>query len=132
MRQNLAVRFRGTTPEYPDMKLYQEIIFLQANARGLWVIENVMPYYRPLIAPTVTLQRHLFWANFLIPKKEFPKDTLRSAQIDDLQAHIGIDLSAYALPNKRQILRNCVYPELGAHIMDCAKARTNAEHQKHS
>lgn len=31
MRQNLAVRFRGTPAKYPDMSLYQEIIFLQYN-----------------------------------------------------------------------------------------------------
>ena len=127
MRQNLAVRFRGTPPEYPDMKLYQEIIFLKYNFRGLWCVENVLPYYEPLIPPTATLQRHLFWSNFAITPLETPKDKLRSAQIDDLQAHTGIDLSKYQLPNKRQILRNCVYPALGAHILKCATARRNTE-----
>lgn len=125
MRQNLAVRFRGTAPDYPDMKLYQEIIFLQHNARGLWVVENVLPYYDPLIPPTAVLQRHLFWSNFPIVSKEFRKDVLRSAQIPDLQKHIGIDLDAYTLPNKRQILRNCVFPELGAHVLECARAKTD-------
>lgn len=125
MRQNLAVRFRGTPPDYPDMKLYQEIIFLQHNARGLWVVENVLPYYEVLIPPTATLQRHLFWSNFPIVPKEFRKDRLRSAQIDDLETHNGIDLGAYALPNKRQILRNCVFPALGAHILDCARVKNN-------
>lgn len=33
--------------EYPDMKLYQEIIFLDNWFNGLWVIENVIPYYPP-------------------------------------------------------------------------------------
>lgn len=120
MRQNLAVRFRGTPPMYPDMKLYQEILFLRHNFKGMWVVENVVPYYTPLIPPTAVLQRHFFWANFLIQDKEFPKDVLRSAQIPDLQKHLGIDLRAYALPDKRQVLRNCVLPELGQHILNCA------------
>lgn len=117
MRQNLAVRFRGTRPMYADMRLYQEIIFLKYNFKGLWVVENVKPYYEPLIKPTVILQRHLFWANFEIENLNFPTDNLRSAQISDLQEHIGINLSKYKLSNKRRVLRNCVHPDLGQHIM---------------
>jgi len=33
-RQNICVRFRGTEPVYPDMKLYQEIIFLDTFFKG--------------------------------------------------------------------------------------------------
>ena len=121
MRQNLAVRFRGTPAVYADMKLYQEIIFLKYNFKGLWVVENVNPYYEPLIKPTAKIQRHLFWANFNIAKLEFPTDILRSAQIPDLQKHTGIDLSKYKISEKRQILRNCVYPPLGAHILEQAR-----------
>lgn len=131
MRQNLAVRFRGTQTEYPDMKLYQEIIFLRHNFSGLWIVENVMPYYEPLIHPTAEIQRHLFWSNFRIDKVFFPSDVLRSAQIDDLQRHTGIDISGYSLPNKRQILRNCVYPELGNHILQQALGKKqNAKTQQ--
>jgi len=58
-------------PRYPEMSLYQEIIMLNNNwFKGLFVIENVIPYYEPLIAPTVTLDRHLFWSNFAIPTIE--------------------------------------------------------------
>ena len=116
-RQNICVRFRGTKAVYPDMKLYQEIIFLQANAKCKWVIENVKPYYEPLIQPTKELQRHLFWCNFEIDDKTFEKDNLRSAQIPELQKLYGFDLSKYKLSNKRQVLRNCVKPELGLHIL---------------
>jgi DNA (cytosine-5)-methyltransferase 1 len=116
-RQNICVRFRGTEAVYPDMRLYQEILFLQANFEGLWVVENVKPYYKPLIEPTNTLQRHLFWSNFDIPNKEFKQDKIRTAQIKDLEKLHGFDLSAYRLPNKRQILRNCVSPELGKYIL---------------
>lgn len=120
LRQNICVRFHGTKPEYPDMRLYQEILFLQANAKCKWVVENVKPYYEPLIKPTVIIQRHLFWANFPIPQKEFPKDDIRTAQIPQLQQKHGFDLNGYKLKNKRQVLRNCVSPELGKYILKCA------------
>lgn len=116
-RQNICVRYRGTKAEYPDMKLYQEIIFLQANAKGNWVVENVKPYYKPLIEPNKELQRHLFWCNFKINDKVFEKDNIRKAQIPDLEKMYGYDLSKYKLANKRQVLRNCVKPELGLHIL---------------
>ncbi|NDG20196.1 MAG: DNA cytosine methyltransferase, partial [Betaproteobacteria bacterium] len=38
-------------PVYPDMKLYEEIIFLQHHAteNQKWIVENVNGYYEPLI-----------------------------------------------------------------------------------
>src|SRR5690625_1182662 len=44
-RQNIGVRYRGVEPLYPDMALYQQIIFLQHNFNGKFVVENVNPYY---------------------------------------------------------------------------------------
>ena len=117
-RQNICVRFRGTEPVYPDMKLYQEILFLKYNFNGKWVVENVKPYYTPLIEPDMILQRHLFWSNFDIPSKEFKKDKIRTAQIPDLQKKFGFNLDNTQLPNKRQVLRNCVEPEVGSHILN--------------
>ena len=67
------------------MSLYQEIIFLQSNFKGNWIVENVKPYYEPLIKPTIVLQRHLFWTNMIIESKEFEKDNIRTAQIPDLE-----------------------------------------------
>ena len=122
-RQNINVRFRGTPAVYPDMKLYQEIIFLQANFKGKWIVENVKPYYEPLIKPSFTLQRHYFWSNFPVESKEFPKDMIRSAQIPDLEKKHGFDLKGYKLKEKRQVLRNCVAPEVGKHILDSLPPR---------
>lgn len=119
-RQNMCVRYKGTPAKYPDMQLYQQIIFLKYNFKGLWVVENVKPYYEYLIDPTAFLQRHPFWANFEIPAKDFEKDHIRSAQIPDLQRLHGIDLSGYKLSNKRQVLRNCVHKDLGKYVLDCA------------
>lgn len=51
---------------YPEMKLYQEIIFLQHHFKGRYVIENVIPYYEPLITAKKR-GRHLYWTNFNLP-----------------------------------------------------------------
>ena len=59
-----------TTTEavYPDMKLYEEILFLQHYYKtGKWCVENVIPYYEPLIQAQQR-GRHLYWANFNLPK----------------------------------------------------------------
>jgi DNA (cytosine-5)-methyltransferase 1 len=56
-----------TLPIYPDMKLYEEILFLQHYYKtGKWVVENVIPYYEPLI-PAIKRGRHLYWTNFNLP-----------------------------------------------------------------
>ena len=55
-----------TKPIYPDMKLYQEILFLDKWFEGKYVIENVIPYYDPLI-PAKKRGRHLYWTNFILP-----------------------------------------------------------------
>ena len=58
-----------TTTEviYPDMTLYQEILFLQHYYKtGKYVVENVIPYYEPLIQAKKR-GRHLYWTNFNLP-----------------------------------------------------------------
>lgn len=117
-RFNLAVRFRNTKPIYPDFSLYEEIQFLKSNCKAKWVVENVKPYYTPLITPTIELQRHLFWSNFDIHPKHFEVERLRTAQIPDLQRLHHINLDNVRLPNKRQCLRNCVLSELGLYIFE--------------
>lgn len=119
-RQNIGVRYRGVKPVYPDFRLYEEIVFLSYNFKGKWVVENVKPYYQVLIEPDITLQRHHFWANFVIAGKDFPSDDIRGAQIPDLQALHGIDLNPYKISNKRQLLRNCVSKEVGLWVLQHA------------
>jgi DNA (cytosine-5)-methyltransferase 1 len=118
-RYNIGVRFRGTEPKYPDMSLYEEIVFLKYHSKALWVIENVVPYYPPMMDPQ-KINRHLYWASFTI--NELPKvvENLRDLQIPGLQKLHGIDLNKYKLSNKRQILRNCVHPETGLAILQDA------------
>lgn len=117
-RYNLDVKLRGSEEKYPDMTLYEEILFLQYHSKAFWLVENVVPYYPAMLNP-VKRNRHLYWANFQIP--ELPKvvDNLRSLnKISDLEEMYGYDLSAYSLPNKRQVLRNCVTPTTGKQILD--------------
>jgi DNA (cytosine-5)-methyltransferase 1 len=59
-------RRNTTTDVYPDMKLYQEIIFLDKWFEGKYIVENVIPYYEPLI-PAKKRGRHLYWTNFNLP-----------------------------------------------------------------
>jgi len=56
----------GKNPIYPDMTLYQEIIFLQHHFKGKYCIENVIPYYEPMFNPKKR-GRHLYWTNFELP-----------------------------------------------------------------
>lgn len=59
-------RHESTTPEYPDMRLYQEIVFLKHYFKGKFVVENVIPFYTPLV-PAEKRGRHLYWTNFVLP-----------------------------------------------------------------
>ena len=119
---------------FPDMKLWQEIIFLQHFFKGKFVVENVKSYYKPLIEPQA-IGRHYFWSNFKILHKEInytqigtmnrqaSKETQRRAIIREAQIPEFLDLHGlkdFDIPNKRQVLRNCVLPEVGKHIFDCA------------
>jgi len=58
---------RDTTANiYPDLKLYEEVIFLENYFMGQYVVENVIPFYEPLI-PAKKRGRHLYWTNFNFP-----------------------------------------------------------------
>ena len=106
---------------YPDMKLYEEIIFLQHFAKAYWVVENVLPYYEFLIKPQI-LHRHAFWSNFKLHFAEFPK--LKTCKASEerklLQQVTGFEIDKYSGIDKRKVLRNCVLPELGKHVFNCA------------
>jgi len=119
---------------YPDMSLWQEILFLKHFCKTKYVVENVESYYEPFIKP-FNLDRHYFWANFDIPtwngiKNEKQKISLLNTRastrrkpeeiIKSLQELHGFDLSKYKISDKRKLLANCVKPELGKHIFQMA------------
>jgi DNA (cytosine-5)-methyltransferase 1 len=119
-RHNVGVLGKGFKPVLPDMTLYSQIVFLQTYYEGLFLIENVKPYYEPLIKPSIFLQRHLFWSNFNIKNKEFDKSKIRTTnKISDFEDYEIIVKSN--IKNKRQVLRNMVNSELGLHIFNEAK-----------
>lgn len=102
---------------YPDMTLYQEIILLKHFGKSKWVIENVRPYYKPLIEPTSKLHRHFFWSNIEIPVKIF-NDSRKHGDITGSSIIYGVDLKTYPVKEKRKLLRNMVNPEVGKYILD--------------
>ena len=116
-------RFMQEKKIYPDMALYEEIILLRQWYKGKWVIENVIPYYDYLIKPTAVLHRHSFWSNFRISNRAYPKmQTCKIAKEREfLQEKIGFNLDKYEGVDKRLLLRNCVLPELGLHILNESK-----------
>jgi DNA (cytosine-5)-methyltransferase 1 len=124
--RNIAGVGRGQNePVYPDMRLYQEIIFLNQITHskgcdfwGKWCVENVRSYYKPLIKPH-DIARHYFWSNFHIrphKSKKRNKDSIQS-----LNDFTGFNISNQIL------LRNCVEPELGLHILEESKQELHQE-----
>jgi len=107
--------------KYPDMKLYQEIIFLGNYFDGLWIVENVKPYYKPLIRANKELGRHLFWSNFNIHQTELKEADINRGNRKEWAELHGFDLTNHKINTRKdQIYRNCVHPETGRHILDCA------------
>lgn len=106
---------------YPEMSLYQEIILLKnfAPKETKFVVENVKPYYEPLIAPDVKLHRHLYWCNFKMSSFEV-QDNRKHSDIQGYSSVYGFDIKNTQIKDKRKALRNMVDPELGLHIFNCA------------
>lgn len=118
---------RNRKPRYPDLKLYEEILFLKHDFKGKWVVENVIPYYKPLI-PGKKIGRHLFWANYPLNDIEVPefKNIMNRQNLTakkQLQDWLGIyyEKNIYYEGNHcaTQVLRNCVHPVLGNHVFKC-------------
>jgi DNA (cytosine-5)-methyltransferase 1 len=111
---------------YPDMRLYQEIIFLKRFAKCKWVVENTKSYYEPFIKPFES-GNHYFWSNFFIGKIE--NDGCRAVSINKINEKekvLGFDLSEFSFSDiegthkKDKVLNNCVEPKLGLHIFKMA------------
>ena len=113
-------RYYDDKLKYPDMTLYQEIIWLQTFFKGKWVIENVKPYYRPLIQPSFSIGRHYFWSSDFIMTVQFPSEYSQvESDVKGMQILYGFDLSKYRKTLEvRKVLRNCVKPEIGKYIFE--------------
>lgn len=105
-------------PIYPNLKLYEEILFLKGYFKGKWVVENVISWYEPLIKPFVYKQ-HFYWSNFVISgKKNANRGHMEGNE--SLQKIKGFDLSKFSGIDKTKTLRNCVEPEAGLFVFECA------------
>ena len=121
IRRYAAVGRGQNKPVYPDFRLYEEIVFLRSYFSGKFAIENVIAFYKPLIKP-FEFASHWFWSNFVISKIKGIGSRCHNGGIKKLMERKGFDLSNYNVGiEKKLMLRNCVEPELGCHILDCAR-----------
>lgn len=114
-------RYYDENLKYPDMRLYQEIIWLQTFYKGKWVIENVKPYYNPLIPQTFSIDRHYFWSSDFILTPQFKNNyTDVRDNVNKMAELYDIDLNILKSCNVecRLVLRNMVVPEIGKYIFD--------------
>lgn len=123
-KMNKATRHN---PNFPDFRLYSLIVFLQNFYKGKWVVENVVPYYEPLIKPTAQIGRHLFWSNFPIDAEEVkqPKNFINKANLEgkrEMMEWLGLHFEEVIYYKNNhcpvQILRNCVHPKLGLAVFE--------------
>jgi len=110
-----------TNPIYPDMKLYQEILFLQHYYKGKYVVENVTPYYEPLIQAKKK-GRHLYWTNFNLPnslnERKFQLCATKN-EFSELCDFHDYDFRQYkGEQSKTKIARNLVDYEAGKTIFE--------------
>ena len=116
-------------PLYPDMKLYEEIIFLKSYYNGKYCVENVIPYYEPLIHG-YKRGRHIYWTNFPIPQELNHRVegtgiiSNTTDEVNKLCKFHDIDrqfLDSYkGNQRKQKIIRNLVDYAVGKTILDIA------------
>ena len=120
--------------KYPDMKLYEEVIFLDNFFDGRYVVENVIPYYEPLISAKKR-GRHLYWTNFNLPNNiGVRKVGIGGSTVDEMNKLIefhGYDFRKYnGDQNKIKIARNLVDYEAGRTILETALNIHRKSYQK--
>ena len=131
LRKNLSVE-TGADPVFPDLNLYEEILFLQGYFDGKWVVENVDPWYDPLVEPQAS-GRHMFWSNFEIPELDTGPTIGRDGESvmdnydPDAQAkEFGYDpekLKTFDFPSdypRDKVINNMVHPKVGKSILESA------------
>lgn len=116
---------RNRKPRYPDMSLYEEILFLKhtfEETGKVWVVENVIPYYKPMLDPQ-RIGRHLFWSNVCFDGVEEVKSLPNLSNANQQAFKDWLDIhyegSIYYGNNHEpaQVLRNCVHPLIGRQCM---------------
>ena len=100
----------------PDFRLYELISYLKTFCKKTFVVENVVPYYEPLIRPTAQIGRHYFWSSFSLDEIDAPAfrviKYVKNADFKDFR------LDEFKIKNKRQAIRNEVDYEIGKKIFE--------------
>jgi DNA (cytosine-5)-methyltransferase 1 len=121
-----------TKAVYPSMSLYQEIIFLHHYYKGIFCIENVIPFYE-LLVPGQKIGRHIYWTNLKLPttlSKRSVKISAGKNEVQKLCKFHNVDLSSYkGTQRKDKIARNLVDYEAGKTILDQAERIYQAKQQ---
>ena len=113
---------RKSKATYPDMKLYQEILLLEHFFKGKYCVENVIPYYEPLITAK-RRGRHLYWTNFNLPSNlnERKANNFIHSKVGDLSDFHNYDFTKYKGKQRiDKIARNLVDYEAGKTIFQTA------------
>jgi DNA (cytosine-5)-methyltransferase 1 len=111
---------RKSKATYPDMKLYQEILLLEHFFKGKYCIENVIPFYEPLI-PAKKRDRHLYWTNFNLPSDLNGRkaNNFIHSKVSDLSEFHDYDFKKYKGTQRMdKIGRNLVDYEAGRTILE--------------
>ena len=115
---------RKSKATYPDMKLYQEILLLDHFFKGKYCVENVIPFYEPLI-PAKKRGRHLYWTNFNLPTdlgERKVKGGLLTNDINSLCDFHDYNFKQYKGEQRiGKVARNLVDYEAGKTIFDTAR-----------
>lgn len=105
---------------YPDFNLYQEIVFLKNFFKGIFVVENVKPYYKPIVEPSAEIDRHFFWTNFELGNFEVTRDhNVARANKETLATSLRVQIPE--IKDSRKALRNMVNPKIGEFIFQQVK-----------
>jgi DNA (cytosine-5)-methyltransferase 1 len=122
-----------TIPQFPDMKLYEEIIFLDKWFKKKYVVENVISYYEPLISAKKR-GRHLYWTNFNLPNDIIDRSSGIIEGVNEVKKLCEfhkIDISTYKGTQRTdKIVRNLVDYEVGKIIFDTARGIINKKDTK--
>ena len=113
---------RKSKATYPDMKLYQEILLLEHFFKGKYCVENVIPFYEPLI-PAKKRDRHLYWTNFNLPSDLNGRKASNfiHSKVGDLSEFHDYDFRKYKGKERvDKIARNLVDYEAGRTILETA------------
>ena len=113
---------------YPDMKLYEEVLFLENYFDGKFCVENVIPFYEPLI-PAQKRGRHLYWTNFILPNDLNERKVqigIGTDEVNKLCAFHDYDFRKYKGEQRvDKMARNLVDYEAGKTIFEIALGIVN-------